>query len=82
LSCGQCGELDLEKLVRIEAHGGEVPGDFEGHETVQAAPDKDGAQGGRRVEVVWLRPGRQLGCEWKDLWNGDLSVTEEPAMGR
>jgi hypothetical protein len=28
--------------VRIEDHGGEVPGDFEGHETVQAAPDKNG----------------------------------------
>jgi len=42
LSCVERGGLDFEELVRIEVHGGEVPGDFEGHETVQAAPDKNG----------------------------------------
>jgi hypothetical protein len=52
-------ELDVEELVWIDAHGGEVPGDFEADEAVQAAPDEDGAQGGRRVDagVVWSRPG-------------------------
>jgi hypothetical protein len=52
-------------IWKSDAHGCEVPGDFEAHDAVQAAPDKDGAQGRGRVSAeveqqlvpMWLGQG-------------------------
>jgi inner membrane transporter RhtA len=58
-------KLGLEDLVGVDAHGCEVPGDLQADQAVQAAPDEDGAQGDRRVNVerVCVRPRCELGCE-------------------
>src|SRR5260370_30850306 len=58
-------KLGLEELVRVDAHGGEVPSYFEADQAVQAAPDEDGAQGDRRVSIegAHLRPCHEHVCE-------------------
>jgi len=66
--CLRCqrGQLGLEDLAGVDAHGREVPGDFEAHQAVQTAPDDDGAQGhgGVNAGSVCSRQGQELGCEW------------------
>src|SRR5271165_6754224 len=64
-SCCQRRQLDFEELAGIDTHRREVPGDFEAHEAVQAAPDKNSAQGRHwiGIKAVPLRPGRELGRE-------------------
>jgi len=48
-------KLGLEDLAGVDAHGCEVPGDFQADQAVQAAPDEDGAQGDGRVSVEGVR---------------------------
>src|SRR5215471_6859199 len=48
-------KLGLEDLAGVDAHGREVPGDFQADQAVQAAPDEDGAQGDGRVSVEGVR---------------------------